>query len=280
MLTWTDTHAHFPADPAAAAAIVRRALAAGVSRILAVGGSPELNGAAIAAARAFPGCVRLALGLDRDQAAAEDPGLPDPGPRSPDPGVRIPDSGDVPLAAIGETGLDYHYRPDTRTAQRDLFAAMLRLAGRRGLPAVIHTRDADADTLQILGEAGSPSLAAAARLGVVHCFTGEAAFASALLDRGLYLGFSGIVTFRNADALRQVARLVPDDRLLIETDSPFLAPVPVRGRPNEPAFLGHVAACLARVRGVSAEWIAELTARNAERLFGPWSAGPADRIVR
>jgi Tat protein secretion system quality control protein TatD with DNase activity len=301
MLTWTDTHAHFPADPAAAAAIVRRALAAGVSRILAVGGSPELNGAAIAAARAFPGCVRLALGLDRDQAVAEDPGLPDPGPRSPDPGprspdpgvrspdpgvrspdpgVRSPDSGDVPLAAIGETGLDYHYRPDTRTAQRDLFAAMLRLAGRRGLPAVIHTRDADADTLQILGEAGSPSLAAAGRLGVVHCFTGDAAFASALLDRGLYLGFSGIVTFRNADALRQVARLVPDDRLLIETDSPFLAPVPVRGRPNEPAFLGHVAACLARVRGVSAEWIADLTARNAERLFGPWSAGPADRIVR
>lgn len=253
---FTDTHAHFDDVPAATAASVQRALDAGVARIVAVGGSAELNAAAISAARAFPAHIRLALGFDRDQAGRETED-------------RLP--ADVPLAAIGEIGLDYHYHPETRSAQCDLFAAMLRRAAERNLPAIVHTREADDDTLRMLAEAGSPPRRADGRLGVVHCFTGGEAFARALLDAGLYLSFSGIVTFRNADALRQVARAVPAERLLIETDSPFLAPVPKRGQRNEPAFVTHVAECLASLRGISVAELADLTTRNAECLFGPWT---------
>jgi len=259
----TDTHAHFDSVSAVRMACVRQAIHAGVTRILAVGGSPELNEAAILAAREFPGTVRLALGLDRDQA-----GLLSSSESQPFASTEPP--ADISLAAIGEIGLDYHYHPETRASQCALFADMLQLAGRRDLPAIIHTREADEDTLRVLMEAGSSQRRAAGRLGVVHCFTGEMVVARKLLDLGLYLGFSGIVTFRNADMLREVARVIPEDRLLIETDSPFLAPVPKRGQRNESAFVIHVAECLARLRGISVERIAELTTRNAEDLFGPW----------
>ena len=259
MPTYTDTHVHFDASSAATNACVQRAQAAGVTRLLAVGGSPELNEAALAAAGAFPGPVKLALGWDRDQAGQ-------------DSAFSLHASAVSPsLSAIGEIGLDYHYHPETQAAQCELFAAMLRLGGERSLPVIIHTREADADTLRVLDEAGSRAQAAAGRLGVVHCFTGGAEFARALLDRGLYLSFSGILTFRNADMLRSVARLVPADRLLIETDSPFLAPIPRRGQRNEPAFVVHVAEMLAALRGVTLEELAEQTNANAERLFGSWA---------
>jgi len=291
MPSFTDTHVHFDSSSAATAASVQRALAAGVTRLMAVGGSAELNASALAAARAFPGPVRLALGWDREQACqrSEDRGQRsevrtqnpafDQEPRTKNEeqvsvfslqpsAFGLPP--DVPLAAIGEIGLDYHYRSDTQAAQCELFAAMLRLAAARNLPAIIHTREADGDTLRVLDEAGSRAQAAAGRLGVIHCFTGGADFARALLDRGLYLSFSGIVTFRNADLLRDVARLAPADRLLIETDSPFLAPVPKRGERNEPAFVVHVAELLAALRGMTLEALADQTNRNAERLFGAW----------
>jgi len=255
---FTDTHVHFEEAPQATTALVARALAAGVTRLLAVGGSPALNAAACAAAQAFPRHIRLALGLDRDHVEGAGAGF------------VLPDGS--ALCAIGETGLDYHLQPAPAMveAQQQLFAAMLRLAAARHLPAVIHTRAADADTLRVVDEAGAPDLAAAGRLGVVHCFTGDRAFARALLDRGLFISFSGIVTFQNAATLRDVARAVPDDQLLIETDTPFLAPMPHRGKRNEPAFVTHVAACLASLRGTTPAAIAELTNRNAERLFGPW----------
>ena len=295
---YTDTHVHFDSSSAATAASVTRAVEAGVTRLVAVGGSADLNVAATAAARAFPSHVRLALGWDRDQAGK---GLEVRDQRSEvgrqnsvvsnqnsefnqerrtknkelatayslqPTAYRLPL--DLPLAAIGEIGLDYHYHPDTRAEQCELFAGMLRLAGARNLPAIIHTRDADDDTLRVLDEAGSRALAAQGRLGVAHCFTGGPDFARALLDRGLYLSFSGIVTFRNADLLRGVVRLVPADRLLIETDSPFLAPVPKRGQRNEPAFVVHVAELLATLRGVTLDELADQTNRNAERLFGTW----------
>ena len=289
MLCFTDTHVHFDASSAATAACVQRAQAAGVTRLVAVGGSAELNAAAIAAARAFPGCVRLALGWDRDQACqrtevreqraevrTRNPAINEERrTKNEEPAFSLPS--DSPLAAIGEIGLDYHYHPDTKTAQCELFAGMLRLAAERNLPAIIHTREADDDTLRVLDEAGSRAQAADGRLGVVHSFTGGPDFARALLDRNLYLGFSGIVTFRNADMLRGVARLVPADRLLIETDSPFLAPVPKRGQRNEPAFVVHVAEHVAALRGVTLEQLAGQTNANAERLFGPWPA--QDRLL-
>jgi TatD family hydrolase len=282
-----DTHAHFDASAAVREAWMQHAVAAGVDRLVAVGGSPELNATAVAAARAWPSQVKLALGWDRDQAGQpleggrsqlDADGVVHPVPRTPNPGslasclppatLHVPP--DLPLAAIGEIGLDYHYHPETREAQCRLFAEMLRLADERDLPVIIHTREADEDTLRVLDEAGSRARRGRGALGVVHCYTGGPEFARALLDRGLYLGFSGIVTFRNADMLRGVARLVPDDRLLLETDSPFLAPVPKRGQRNEPAFVAHVAELVAAVRGTRIEELAGQTCRNAEQLFGPW----------
>ena len=260
MHLFTDTHVHFDASSAATAACVQRAVEAGVTRLLAVGGSPDLNAAAIAASRAFPQQVRLAVGLDRDQAGGPVGQLDRP---TVAPSYRLTVPTDLPLAAIGEIGLDYHYHPETKLAQCELFGDMLRLAGARKLPVIIHTREADEDTLRVLDENN-------AHVGVVHCFTGGAEFSRALLDRGFYLSFSGIVTFRNADLLRSVARLVPADRLLIETDSPFLAPIPKRGQRNEPAFVVHVAEQLATLRKVTRTQIADQTNCNAEQLFGAW----------
>ena len=255
--TYYDTHAHFEGTPLETAAAMARAAEAGVKRIVAVGGSAALNAGALAAARAYPEQVRLALGFDRDQATAATPEVHVEVLR------RLAEA--HPLAAVGETGLDYHYHPETAPAQCALFAAQLRLADEWRLPVIIHTREADADTVRVLDE--TPWRGDGLR-GVIHCFTGDKAFAARLLERRFAISFSGIVTFRNADMLRESAAFVPDDRLLIETDTPFLAPVPKRGQRNEPAFVAHVAECLAQVRGTSVERIATLTRENAERLFG------------
>jgi len=252
-----DTHAHFEGIPLETAVVVGRAFEAGVTRIVAVGGSTTLNAGALATSLAFPANVLLALAFDRDQA----------GTASPDVYVetlrRL--AAEHPLAAVGETGLDFHYHPETAEAQCALFAAQLRLADEWKLPVIIHTREADDATLRVLDE--TPWRGGGLR-GVVHCFTGNKDFARQLLDRQLAISFSGIVTFRNADMLRESAAFVPDERLLIETDSPFLAPVPKRGQRNEPAFVALVAECLAKVRGTTIERIAQLTRENAERLFG------------
>ena len=224
---------------------------------MAVGGSVELNAAATAAvacASAHSGdcpqaalgdCPQVvcALGYDRDQISADRPSIPD----------------DVPLAAWGEIGLDYHYSPETRNAQLALFAEQLEEARRRNLPVVIHTREADDDTLGVLREVPSR--------GVIHCFTGTPSFARSLLDLGFYISISGIVTFRAADNVRASALVVPDDRLLIETDAPFLAPVPKRGQSNEPAFIAHTCAFLADLRHVPSERLAEQTFANAEAML-------------
>lgn len=170
------------------------------------------------------------------------------------------------VVAIGETGLDY-YRLNGRTLddmawQRERFRVHIRAARATGLPLVIHTRQASEDTLAILREEGG-----AAVDGVFHCFTETDVVARAALDLGFMISFSGILTFKNAQDLRDIARWVPDDRLLIETDSPYLAPVPFRGKTNHPALVVHVAACLAEARGCSVEHIATTTSANFERLF-------------
>ena len=172
------------------------------------------------------------------------------------------------VVAIGETGLDYHYEPESAALQQDSFRLHLEAARITGKPVIVHTREARADTLALLREA------ALSQAGVLHCFTEDWDMAKAALDIGFYISLSGIVTFRNAEALREVARQVPVDRLLVETDSPYLAPVPHRGKPNLPQYVREVAEYLAVLRGVSYEALAEQTSNNFKRLFP--LAGVAD----
>ena len=251
-----DSHCHFETEDAdTIAAILARARAAGVEKLVAVGGSDSLNAAALAAQRVastqrFPE-VQVALGYDREQLSLNSEALL----------LRfsaLEKSAQAPVA-IGEIGLDYHYAPETRDTQRALFAAQLDFARQNDKPVVIHTREAADDTIGLLKEIPSR--------GIIHCFTGDPAEARAYLDLGFYVSISGIVTFKAADNVRATARVIPDDRLLIETDSPYLAPVPLRGRPNEPAFLRHTCEFLASERGLSPTKLAEMTFFNAERAF-------------
>ena len=237
MVELFDTHAHFECSPDEARAAVARAAAAGVTRIMAVGGSESLNAGT-------EGFAFRAIGWDRDQA-----------------GKDLPELDYAGVAAVGEIGLDYHYSPETRAAQRELFARQLERARSLDLPVVIHTRDADDDTLGLLREIPAK--------GIIHCFTGSPAFCRALLDLGFFISISGIVTFRAAENVRESALVVPDDRILVETDSPFLAPVPLRGRANEPAFVVHTAKFLADLRGTPFDDFAALTTRNALAILSP-----------
>ena len=285
-----DTHCHFDAkSPEAAAEILRRARAAGVEKLLAVGGSREMNEGACCAAQCAAqtegkrkkeegrGAVEegrraegqlpvvlTAYGYDMDGVDLEGElrlevelknGIANLLSPPPDFTSTFPSP-----AAVGEIGLDYHYYgPETRTAQMQLFAAQLEAARQRDLPVVVHTREAAADTLALLKEIPSR--------GIIHCFTGTPDEARAYLDLGFYVSVSGIVTFKAAENVRVSARYIPDDRILIETDAPFLAPVPMRGKPNEPGFVRHTCEFLANLRGVSAEDFAELTFANAERAL-------------
>ena len=253
-----DTHAHFSEDPHKTAESLERAFAAGVTRLMAVGGSAELNRAAVMAAdiakrSSHSPEVCLALGLDRDQissACAECPRY--------DFSTVIDNR--KRISAIGEIGLDFHYSPQTAQAQCDLFAAQLELAEELDLPVVIHTRDADDATIGVLDETDFHN-------GIIHCYTGSVPFERKLLDRGLMISISGIVTFRAAENVRDAAKFAPDDRLLIETDSPFLAPVPMRGNENEPSFITHTLAFLAELRKTAPEALAILTTDNAKRIL-------------
>jgi len=165
------------------------------------------------------------------------------------------------VVAIGETGLDYHYQPEAAALQQQAFRLHLEAARISGKPVIVHTREARADTLRLLREAALP------QAGVLHCFTEDWEMAKAALDLGFYISLSGIVTFRNAAALREVARQVPVDRLLVETDSPYLAPVPHRGKANLPEYVREVAEFLAELRGIAYESLAEQTTDNFRRLF-------------
>jgi TatD DNase family protein len=164
--------------------------------------------------------------------------------------------------AIGETGLDYHYGQGDLEWQRRRFRTHIAAARVCGKPLIIHSRDAREDTIRILREEGADAVG-----GVLHCFTETWEMAKQGLDLGLYVSFSGIVTFKNAGSLREVARQVPLDRLLIETDSPYLAPVPFRGKPNEPRLVPHVASCIADLRGLPVAALAAATRDNYFRLF-------------
>ena len=167
------------------------------------------------------------------------------------------------VVGIGETGLDFYYEHSPRGIQEDVFRAQIAAAQQTGLPIIVHTRDADEDTVRILAE-GQRETAFA---GVIHCFSAGADVARCALDHGMYISFSGIVTFKNAEPVREVARLVPLDRLLVETDAPYLAPLPVRGKRCEPAFTAHTAAYMAEIKGINADELGRVTTDNFFTLF-------------
>ena len=272
-----DTHVHFDrfVKDGSFPEVLEHAGAAEVCEMVAIGGTAAANALSLKLAAEHPGRIFGCAGYDRDEALARRAPLE---PQNKE--LRTSNSEGVidfawlkkqvsnPLAkAVGETGLDYFYSAETASAQKKLFAENLALAVEFEKPAVVHTRDADEDTLAILTDFSKDWKGDPGRLGVLHCFTRDTAFAGKMLDLGLMISFSGIVTFANADPLREVAKYVPDDRLLIETDSPYLAPVPMRGKRNEPAFVVHVAKQLAELRGGSVDSVANLTARNARTLF-------------
>lgn len=166
------------------------------------------------------------------------------------------------VVAVGETGLDYHYTPETKALQQSLFEQQIDIAKIVKKPLVIHTRSAREDTMQFLEKGHAEQCG-----GVLHCFTEDWNMAKRALDLGFYISISGIITFRNAEELRDVVRKVPLDRLLVETDSPYLAPIPYRGKPNQPAYVREVCEYLATLKGVSTEQMAQITTQNVQKLF-------------
>jgi len=258
----TDTHVHFreTMTPEEMAEVVGRARDAGVGKFIAVGCEPDTNAAALRVAAMFPDCVKAAVAYDRSLAGSD---------------AKAGDIRDLiraapvgQVVAIGEIGLDFYYSPETAEPQMELMSSQLALARELKLPVIVHSREADKETIDLLSDHALAWTGAPGRLGVLHCFTGTEPMARQLLDLGFMISFSGIVTFRNADPLREVARVIPADRLLIETDTPYLTPVPHRGKPNEPCYLPAIAALIAKVRGISVEELARLTTANAACLFG------------
>jgi TatD DNase family protein len=256
MAALVDTHCHLT-DPKFAAdreAVIERARAAGVERIVAVGGGGPIElseeAADLAQRHSF---LRATAGIHPHDAASYDDAIED---RI----VALLARDEV--VAVGETGLDYYYEHSPRDVQRRSLARQLALARSHRLPIVLHCRDAEADLREVL-DAESPG----PLRGVVHCFTGTYDDARWYLDKGLNVSFTGILTFKNADALRDVARRLPLDRLMVETDSPYLAPIPYRGKRNEPAFVRHVAEALAGLHACGLETVIERTTAVAEALF-------------
>ena len=166
------------------------------------------------------------------------------------------------VAAVGEMGLDYHYDHADRSVQRDVFAAQIAIARAASKPIVVHSRDARADTLDILRAEQASDVG-----GILHCFSEDWAFATAAMDMGFYISISGIVTFKNARDIQDVAARAPEDRLLLETDSPYLSPIPLRGKPCEPAYMMHTARKVAELRGVGLDALCGTTTANAERVL-------------
>jgi len=255
-ITLIDSHCHldearFDADREQ---VIARALAAGVTRMVTIGasGGMQANYDAIALATRHAG-IFATVGIHPHEASAVSPEVIEELARL----ARAPK-----VVAIGETGLDYYYDNSPRPVQCEVFRQFIQLARMLRLPIVVHLRDAYEDALTILREENVAETG-----GVMHCFSGDRAQAKSVLDLGFDISFSGVVTFKNADELRAVARMVPADRFLVETDAPFLAPLPYRGKRNEPAYVVHTAAAVAEARGQALEEIAAVTRTNTERRF-------------
>ncbi len=248
-MDWTDNHCHLHDEriPGGSAAAVRAAREVGVTTMITVGCDAPTSRAAIAVAEAFDG-VWATVGLHPHEAI-----------NGVDTIAGLFDHARV--VAVGECGLDYFYDHSPRDAQREAFAQQLQLAHELALPVVIHTRDAWADTFDVLRAEGVPPQT------IFHCFSGGPDEARICLDLGGYLSFSGIVTFKTAVELQAAAVLCPLDLMLIETDSPYLAPIPHRGKVNQPAFVTHVGTCVARLRNDTDDHIAAATTANARLAF-------------
>ena len=245
---WADSHCHLQYEGITEDALVA-ATAAGVERIICVGTDGPQSERAIEVARAHSGTVWATVGLHPHDAKEGVEGI-----------VELLDAPEV--VGVGECGLDYYYDHSPRDVQREAFAAQIALAHAHGLALVVHTRDAWDDTFAILRAEGVPERT------VVHCFTGGPDEARLSLDLGASLSFSGIMTFKNAADVREAAVLAPLDRVLVETDAPYLAPVPHRGKPNQPAHVTLVGAALAAVKGVPVEEVERATWANTAALFG------------
>jgi TatD DNase family protein len=248
-MKWVDSHCHL--QLAGGDEHVARARDAGVDWMVCVGTDLDSSLQAIAFAEREPD-VYAAVGLHPHEASK----------LGAEWSLVESCAGSTLCTAIGEAGFDFYYEHSPRDAQEDAFRRQIQLAKSLGKPLVIHSRDAWDDTFRVLDDEGVPERT------IFHCFTGGPDEARLALDRGCMLSFSGIVSFKTAESLREAARLAPADRVLVETDSPYLAPEPYRGKQNEPAFVVAVGAALARARGVASEEIAALTRENAARVFG------------
>jgi TatD DNase family protein len=245
---WADSHCHLQYEGIAEDAL-SAAAAAGVGRVICVGTDAPQSQKAIEVARAHPGTVWATVGLHPHDASQGVDGI-----------VGL--LGAAEVVGIGECGLDYHYDHSPREVQREAFAAQIALAHRRDLALVIHTREAWDDTFAILRAEGVPPRT------VFHCFTGGPTEARLALDAGASLSFSGIVTFKTAGDVREAAALAPLDRVLVETDAPYLTPVPHRGAPNQPAMVALVGAAVAAAKGLPVDEVEAATWDNTAVLFG------------
>lgn len=254
-LELVDTHCHLDLEPLCGAVepVLARAREAGVQYCVSIGTTVEASRANVALAQRYPQVV-AAVGVHPNEADhVTDEALAQIEQLTADPRV----------VAIGEVGLDAYRQHASPEHQDRALRAFVGMAQRRGLPLLIHCRDAYEALLRLLRHEGRGRLR-----GVIHCASGPPEFIQGALELGLHISFAGNVTFPKAQALQQLVPLVPDDRLLIETDAPFLAPQEVRGKPNEPAYVAHTAAFLAHLRGTSVDALGALTSRNAHRLFG------------
>jgi len=243
-------------------AVIQRARDAGVDIIVCVGDgevAADSHAAAFRIAEQYP-FIYTTVGVHPHEARLLDDNLY----------AQLMELSQHPkVIAWGEIGLDYHYDNSPRDVQREAFRKQLRMARERRLPISIHTREAEADTLAIIEEEWKGCGLA----GVIHCFTGTRSFAEAVVEFGFYISFSGVVTFKKAEELREIVRATPIDRILIETDSPFLAPVPYRGRRNEPAYVVETARAIVELRGISLAEIGKQTSNNFIRLFNAAEIG-------
>ncbi|MBM3718476.1 MAG: TatD family deoxyribonuclease [Actinobacteria bacterium] len=251
MMGWTDTHCHTHEQMAETGSdeLLRRAREAGVDRFVVIGTDADTSAQALATAASHPD-VWATIGLHPHDAVE--------GVHTIEPLL----TGDLSrVVALGECGLDYHYENSPRAEQREAFARQIALAKEHGLPLVVHTRDAWDDTFDVFDTEGVPQST------IIHCFTGGPDEARRCLDRGAMISFSGIITFKNAAEIRDAAVLCPVERILVETDAPFLAPVPHRGQPNEPAHVAVVGAAVAALKGIEPAEFAAITTANALRAF-------------